>query len=182
MNRGTDKEDVRQVVELRLADVWLLEDVTVESQVPALGCPIGVPGNIQDLCWQCADLAVIEAKTALHAGTRGEVWGHCVSIRSCETVQAEKSTLKVIRNSRSYVARDIGAQTSQDRAYISGKITDDAPILEGSGGLVASRSGRSSCDHRLGFGYGCSFGISAINSKSDCKGHEGEDGGSEASE
>jgi hypothetical protein len=61
-NFRVDQEDVGQVVDLRLRNVWGFKDVSVESYIPTLLGPIGIRGNIEDFGRFGVEIAVVDSK------------------------------------------------------------------------------------------------------------------------
>jgi hypothetical protein len=61
-NFRVDQEDVGQVVDLGLRDVWCFKDVSVEPYVPTLLSPIGIGRNIEDFGGFGGEIAVVDSK------------------------------------------------------------------------------------------------------------------------
>ena len=61
INACADQELVRKIVEVLSRSVWLLVDVTVESHVPSLICPVGVRVDIQGIGRQRSQFGALYA-------------------------------------------------------------------------------------------------------------------------
>ena len=78
-DRGINKEDIGQVIELFSFYVWLLVDIPMKTEIPAAFGPVAIPTdqsnvstgrpnspghsrNIENLRGQCSDLIIVDAQ------------------------------------------------------------------------------------------------------------------------